>query len=98
MSYTNWQKVVEGGLFHFLPSGLGPSIAFAIVVLSVTCIAIITSYRLFFSALSEFPGPKIAAVTGYYEFYYDFFRKGTYVFEIEKMHERYGTENGDRKL
>ena len=47
-------------------------------------------YRLRFSSLAGFPGPKFAAATGCYEFYYDFFRNGTYIFEIEKMHQRYG--------
>lgn len=46
--------------------------------------------RLFFSPLAGFPGPKIAALTDWYEFYYDFFRHGKYIFEIEKMHEKYG--------
>ena len=48
-------------------------------------------YNLYFSPLAGFPGPKIAAATGYYEFYYDFFKKGKYVFEIERMHKKYGS-------
>lgn len=47
-------------------------------------------YRLFFSPLAGFPGPKLAALTNLYEFYYDFFGNGRYVFEIKKMHEKYG--------
>ncbi|KAF2866147.1 cytochrome P450 [Massariosphaeria phaeospora] len=47
-------------------------------------------YRLFLSPLAKFPGPKIAAATGYYEFYHDYFRHGQYVFEIKKMHDKYG--------
>ena len=50
----------------------------------------ITLYHLLLSPLARFPGPKFAAATGYYEFYYDFFKKGSYVFEIEKMHNKYG--------
>ena len=48
-------------------------------------------YRLIFSQLAGFPGPRIAAATGWYEFYYDYFREGKYLFEIEKMHQKYGT-------
>lgn len=47
-------------------------------------------YRLSFSPLAGFPGPKLAALTNLYEFYYDFFGKGRYIFEIKKMHDKYG--------
>ena len=47
-------------------------------------------YRLTFDQLAKFPGPKIAAVTFWYEFYYDWWYEGHYVFEIEKMHMKYG--------
>jgi hypothetical protein len=47
-------------------------------------------YRLYFHPLSKLPGPKIAAVTHFYEFYYDVIRNGMYIWEIEKMHVKYG--------
>ncbi|KAF1963154.1 cytochrome P450 [Byssothecium circinans] len=47
-------------------------------------------YRLFFSPLAKFPGPKIAAATGYYEFYHDYFGKGQYVKVIKSLHDKYG--------
>ncbi|KAL2051590.1 hypothetical protein ABVK25_008252 [Lepraria finkii] len=47
-------------------------------------------YRLTFDPLAKFPGPKIAAVTSWYEFYYDWWCEGQYIFEIEKMHKIYG--------
>ncbi|MCJ1348128.1 hypothetical protein MMC31_006359, partial [Peltigera leucophlebia] len=47
-------------------------------------------YRLLFSPIARFPGPKLAALTNLYEFYYDFFGNGKYIFQIEKMHEKYG--------
>ena len=47
-------------------------------------------YRLTFHPLAKFPGPKIAAVSFWYEFYYDWWCQGQYVFEIEKMHKKYG--------
>ncbi|KAL4880998.1 cytochrome P450 [Aspergillus karnatakaensis] len=46
--------------------------------------------RLFFSPIAHFPGPKIAAVTLWYEFYHDVVRRGQYFRVIEKMHKRYG--------
>ncbi|KAL8676784.1 MAG: hypothetical protein Q9186_006732 [Xanthomendoza sp. 1 TL-2023] len=47
-------------------------------------------YRAFFDQLSHIPGPKLAAATLWYEFYYDVVKKGKYTWEIWKMHEKYG--------
>ncbi|CAG7554953.1 unnamed protein product [Fusarium equiseti] len=47
-------------------------------------------WRLWFSPLAHIPGPKLAALTQYYEFYYDFVLGGQYTYKIIDMHERYG--------
>ncbi|KAF1993035.1 cytochrome P450 [Amniculicola lignicola CBS 123094] len=47
-------------------------------------------YRLFFSPLSKFPGPKLAAVTGWVETYHDVFRGGQLIFKLGEWHEEYG--------
>jgi hypothetical protein len=47
-------------------------------------------YHLYFHPLAKFPGPKLAAATFLYEFYYDVVKSGMYIWEIERMHERYG--------
>ncbi|KAF2503356.1 cytochrome P450 [Lophium mytilinum] len=47
-------------------------------------------YRIFFSPISHIPGPWQAKVTFWYEFYYDVIVGGQYMFEIFKMHEKYG--------
>lgn len=49
------------------------------------------TYRLFFHPLAKFPGPKLAAISYLPEFYYDLIKKGMYMWEIERMHEKYGT-------
>lgn len=49
-----------------------------------------TIYRLFFHPLSKFPGPKLTAATGLVEIYHDVIRGGKFLWEIEKMHEKYG--------
>ena len=49
-------------------------------------------YRLQFHPLSKFPGPKLAALTSLYEFYYNVVLGGRYLWEIERMHEQYGKE------
>ncbi|KAL9609843.1 MAG: hypothetical protein Q9167_005410 [Letrouitia subvulpina] len=62
----------------------------AILGLSVVYSFGLVVYRLFFSPVAKFPGPCLAAITGYYELYYDVVHKGKYLFEIEKMHDKYG--------
>lgn len=47
-------------------------------------------YRLYFSPLARFPGPKIAASTRWYEFYHDCIRKGRFTYVVQKMHRKYG--------
>lgn len=47
-------------------------------------------YRLYFHPLRKIPGPKLAAISRLYEFYYDVIKGGMFLFQIEKMHEQYG--------
>lgn len=61
----------------------------AAALLFLLCVRIVI-YRLYAHPLSGFPGPKLAAATFFYEFYYDVLKKGMYIWEIEHMHEKYG--------
>ncbi|KAI9815122.1 MAG: hypothetical protein M1827_002965 [Pycnora praestabilis] len=47
-------------------------------------------YRVYLSPTRRFPGPRLAAATGWYEFYYDVLQSGQYFIEIERMHKVYG--------
>ncbi|KAK4443094.1 cytochrome P450 [Podospora aff. communis PSN243] len=47
-------------------------------------------YNLYFHPLRRFPGPKKAAIGAFLEFYYEVVKDGTYIWEIEKMHRKYG--------
>lgn len=47
-------------------------------------------YNLYLHPLSKFPGSKLAALGGLYEFYYDVIKDGLYLWEIERMHREYG--------
>lgn len=40
--------------------------------------------------LSHTPGPKLAAMTPLYEFWYDMIKFGTYTNEVARMHDTYG--------
>ncbi|KAL4903792.1 hypothetical protein BDW74DRAFT_179380 [Aspergillus multicolor] len=45
--------------------------------------------RLYFHPLSKIPGPKLAAVSGWYDFYYNVIRDGTYSSYWPLMHKKY---------
>lgn len=71
-----WQNVIE----NLMPFSLG-------IIAFVTFKWI---YRLYFHPLARFPGPKLAAITHLYEGYYDVVHKGQYIFEVGRMHDKYG--------
>ncbi|GIK05376.1 hypothetical protein Aspvir_009485 [Aspergillus viridinutans] len=45
---------------------------------------------IYWHPLSRFPGPKLALIGPFCEFYYDVIKDGTFLWEIEKMHQKYG--------
>ncbi|RLL95402.1 hypothetical protein CFD26_102729 [Aspergillus turcosus] len=47
-------------------------------------------YRLCFHPLSHIPGPKLAAITHGYEFYYNIIKGGRFIWELERLHQVYG--------
>ena len=47
-------------------------------------------YRLTFHPLAKFPGPKITAITHWYEVYYQVWRPGQMEEQIRQMHRKYG--------
>ncbi|KAL8939846.1 MAG: hypothetical protein Q9216_003134 [Gyalolechia sp. 2 TL-2023] len=69
-----------------------PSLANFAIAGSLFCLYVVGLYiyRAFLDPLSHIPGPKLAAATLWYEFYYDVIKKGRYTWEIAKMHQKYG--------
>lgn len=47
-------------------------------------------YRLFFHPLAKFPGPKLAALSNWYEFYYDVLLQGKFTTHLQELHKQYG--------
>lgn len=71
----------------------GPSAILLLLALTVgtysVCLAV---HRLYISrlALCNIPGPKLAALTGWYECFYDVVLDGRYTWKIGELHDQYG--------
>ena len=61
-----------------------------IIVILLSYIAYGIVWRLYFSPIAEFPGPKLAAISMLYEIYHEIVLGGKYTFKIKELHEKYG--------
>ncbi|KAE8444705.1 hypothetical protein EG329_014363 [Mollisiaceae sp. DMI_Dod_QoI] len=71
-------------LSNFLASIIG------LVIITIGYYVCLTVYRLYFSPISHIPGPKLAAATWGYEFYYNVIQGGQFYKQIAKLHKQYG--------
>lgn len=65
----------------------------AILGLAVVYFAVqffLVIYRLVFHPLARFPGPKLAAASYWYEYYYDVSKQGRFIWQIMELHKQYG--------
>lgn len=63
------------------------SLAFAAFAAYLLALAV---YRLYLSPLARFPGPKLAALTRWYEFYFEIIKRGQFTSHISDLHKQYG--------
>lgn len=58
--------------------------------LCTLCLAYGAFHRLYLTSLAQFPGPTIAALTGWYEVWYDLVGSGQFPIKVAELHQRYG--------
>lgn len=73
-----------------MPSKSLTSIVLTVIAAQLVYGLYVAIERLFLSPLSRIPGPKLAALTGWYETYFDVYLPGQYVFKIKQLHDQYG--------
>ena len=71
-----------------MPSWTKIAVSVTTLLLAYIIYALIT--RLLLSPLRNIPGPKLAALTSWYEFYFDAIEQGRFVWKIKELHSRYG--------
>ncbi len=62
------------------------------VLLVVARCVYLLVYRLYLHPLKAFPGPRLAAVTDYYQGYFEVWKNGMFVQHLDKLHEVYGLD------
>jgi hypothetical protein len=69
-----------------------PSTALPVIATVIWAVYLVglASYRLYFHPIAEFPGPKLAALSKWYEFYYEVICAGKFTFHIQDLHKKYG--------
>jgi len=66
------------------------TIAGVLLAGSAFYLLVVAIHRLYFSQYAKFPGPKLAALTYGYMFYYDAVAgDGQYMYKIKELHEEY---------
>ncbi|KAK5636379.1 hypothetical protein RRF57_012091 [Xylaria bambusicola] len=87
---------IHDGLYSIHQSCINPEfltwshISFLILICTFAYYFMLVIYRLYLSPLASFPGPFLAKVTHWYEFYYNVVHTGKYYERIREMHEEYG--------
>ncbi|QKX52975.1 uncharacterized protein TRUGW13939_00046 [Talaromyces rugulosus] len=73
------------------PVSIGAAVGLAFAAALLYGVGLVI-YRLTLHPLARFPGPKLAAATKWYEFYYDCIKApgGQFLWETYRMHKKYG--------
>lgn len=72
------------------PSSLLVTVLGATTLLSTAYLIYLAVYRLYLSPIAGFPGPRLAALTYWYEFWYDVVAEPEYTYKIGRLHKQYG--------
>ncbi|OTA98482.1 hypothetical protein M426DRAFT_258664 [Hypoxylon sp. CI-4A] len=84
-----FSKIAGGRYDNFNFEGAA-KITGALLAGYIVYILLLVTYRLYLHPLAGFPGPKICAVTEWYEFYCYIVKEGQWGNEVREMHDKYG--------
>lgn len=91
---ASWNTLLNSALAEFVDRSMDVllhSHAVPVLCISASFYVIVGAiYRLIYSPIARYPGPRLAALTFWYEFYYDVVCKGRYTWKIQELHQTYG--------
>ncbi len=73
-----------------LPTDALSTVLLSVLSLGLTYQVCTVFYRLYLHPLADFPGPKLAAASSIYRFYYDVILGGEMLSQLERLHSVYG--------
>ena len=62
----------------------------SVAIITLLYLITLALQRLYFHPLSKFPGPRLAAISRWYGFYYNVIKDGTFVKQFPELHKKYG--------
>ncbi len=77
-------------IHQYIQSSSRGTLLAAAVLSFVAYLVGLAVHRLHLSPIAKFPGPKLAALSKWYEFYYDVVLRGQYSNHITELHKIYG--------
>lgn len=81
---------VSASIYSTTSSILPCSLPLLLLAIFSLYVATLYLYRLYLHPLAAFPGPRLAAITSWYEAYFEIVLKGQYSRHISKLHDQYG--------
>ncbi len=69
-----------------------------LLAFSTAYCAIVVIYRFYFHPLRAFPGPRLGAISGWYQAYHDIWKDGYFTTHLKALHNIYGAFGNVRFL
>jgi hypothetical protein len=92
MAFSNSTMIEKSDARLLIPTASPSRLIFSLFVAVLVWLVSLAIYRIYLSPIAHIPGPKLAALTQWYETYYDVYLGGQFTLHQKELHEKYGTQ------